>query len=348
MRFSILIPAYNSRKCIGASLDSIAKQRYSDLEVIIADDRSTEPYDDIVAPYETKLNIVKTKVKEGLTHCPGNTRQAALEKAQGDWLIFADHDDKFTPRALERFSGTIDRNPEAVVISSQFDEVLPNGRVVKHYETVHGWTHGQAFKREFIEKYGINFVTDTNSGETIGSHEDILWSSQVTCALNLEHKEPILLNQVTYHWTCHPESASRSEQGLFIANHLGEYIRSTGYVYLDHYKKYGEPEKEFTKYHSMAVILYCYGYQMGEIFRKSLLNQGDSINYDNFLVVKEYIQTLQKTLNFTSGDILNYCSRDNGSYYWRTIQNSTIAVGYFIPSMTLQGYLELLGLQQEE
>lgn len=347
-RFSILIPAYNSRKCIGALLDSLVKQKYRDLEVIIADDRSTEPYDDIVAPYEEKLNIVKTTVKEGLIHCPGNTRQAALEKAQGDWLIFADHDDKFTPRALERFSGLIDRNPDAVVISSQFDEVLPDGRVVKHYETVHGWTHGQAYKREFVEKYNINFITDASTGETIPSHEDILWSSRVTCALNMEHKQPILLNSVTYNWTCHPESVSRSEKGLFIANHLDEYVRSTGYVYLDHYKKYGEPEKEFAKYHSIAVILYCYGYQMGEIFRKSVQNQGKSINYDNFTVAKEYVQELEKTLNLTNGEVLSYCSRDMGSYYWRTMENATIATGYFIPWCTLEQYLAFTGIQEEE
>lgn len=348
MRFSILIPAFNSRKCIGALLDSIAKQKYRDLEVIIADDRSTEPYDDIVAPYEEKLNIVKTRVKDGLSHCPGNTRQAALEKAQGDWLIFADHDDKFTPRALDRISGLIDRSPDAVVISSQFDEVLPDGRVVKHYETVHGWTHGQAYKREFIEKHGINFITDTETGETIPSHEDILWSSRVTCALNIDHKQPILLNSVTYHWTCHPESTSRSEKGLFIANHLAEYIRSTGYVYLDHYKKYGEPEKEFTKYHAIAVILYCYGYQMGEIFRKAVQDQGKTIKFENFSVARDYIQTLEQTLDLTNGDVLTYCSRDMGSYYWKTMQNASIAVGYFIPWCTLEQYLGFTGIQENE
>lgn len=347
-RFSILIPAYNSRACIGALLDSIVKQKYRDLEVVIADDRSTEPYDEIIAPYEEKLNIVRTRVKENLNHCPGNTRQAALEKATGDWLIFADHDDRFALKALDKFSNCIDKHPEAVVISSQFDEVSPDGRVLKHYQTVHGWTHGQIYRRSFIEKHGINFIFDKDKGESLLSHEDILWSSRVTCALNHDKIEPLILNAITYYWTAHPESASRREQGLFIANHLGEYIQSTGYAYLEYYKKYGKEVEDFVRYHGTAVILYCYFYSQGEIFRKSALNQADTIIYDNFNLAKAYIQEFETALGMTNSDVLLYSSRDLGQYFWRTMENAAIAVGYFIPFITLERYLELTGLPEED
>lgn len=347
-RFSILIPAFNSRNCIGPLLDSIVKQKYKDLEVVIADDRSTEPYDDIVAPYEEKLTIVKTRVRDELQHCPGNTRQAALEKASGDWLIFADHDDRFALKALDKYSNCIDKHPEAVIISSQFDEVSQDGRVLKHYQTVHGWTHGQIYKRSFIEKHGINFIFDKEKGESILSHEDILWSSRVTCALNHEKIEPVLLSAVTYYWTAHPESASRREDGLFIANHFGEYIQSTGYAYLEYLKKYGEDAKEFVKYHGTAAILYCYFYSQGEIFRKSALHKPETIIYNNFNLAKAYVQEFETLLGMTNADVLLYSSRDLGQYFWRTMENAAIAVGYFIPFLTLEGYLELVGLPEEE
>ncbi len=61
--FSIVIPCYNSRNTIGRTLDSILNQHlgYNDIQVILADDCSTESYQDIVDKYKSKLFITQVK-----------------------------------------------------------------------------------------------------------------------------------------------------------------------------------------------------------------------------------------------------------------------------------------------
>ena len=250
---SVIIPAYNSGPYIGRLLKSIAKQRFKDLEVVIADDCSPEPYDDVVDAFRGSLNIVRTSTAYNC--CPGNTRQAGVDAASGDWYTFADHDDAFYPHVFEKVAEVI-RKHDPKVIVSDFVEVEPGtDRVLYKHNRVFGWTHGKFYNAEWWKSHGIHYKKD------LKSHEDIYLSTIVDCALNADGIEPYYLPMTTYKWTAHPESLSRKEDRLFIENHMQEYIQATGYAYLEDYYKRGA--LAYSVYHALTVVLYCYFYHQG-------------------------------------------------------------------------------------
>ena len=123
--FSIIIPCYNSGKTIGNLLQSIVDQNIpSDIEVILSDDHSTEDYFDKIKPFLDKLSIKMTQTEYNFA--PGNTREAGVKLAEGEWLCFADHDDEFIPNTLKRIKATIEKYEEKYCAIANFLEVDPN------------------------------------------------------------------------------------------------------------------------------------------------------------------------------------------------------------------------------
>ena len=124
--FSVIISCYNSRKTIGTLLQSLTHQNllYSDLEIIISDDCSTENYQDIVNKYKNKLFI--KEVKTDYNCCPGNTRQKGVDYATGRWIIFSDHDDEFIEDALFYVKQEILQNNINTIYYGKFYEEWTN------------------------------------------------------------------------------------------------------------------------------------------------------------------------------------------------------------------------------
>lgn len=86
MKYSIIIPAHNSAGFISKCLESVRMQTVTDYELIVVCDRCEDNTEDIVRPYADEI----------LTTDFGNDgppRQAGVDIAQGDWILFLDDDD---------------------------------------------------------------------------------------------------------------------------------------------------------------------------------------------------------------------------------------------------------------
>lgn len=324
---SVIIPAYNSGPYIGRLLTSLVKQKYKDLEVVIADDCSTEPYDDVVDAFRDKLNIVRTNTAYNC--CPGNTRQAGVDAASGDWYTFADHDDAFYPGVFQAVDKAIKREHPEVIITD-FVEVEPGtDRVLCKHDRSFGWTHGKFYRAEWWKKHGLCYKKD------LKSHEDIYLSTKVDCALRADGIEAYYLPMTTYKWTAHPGSLSRREDRLFIETHMGEYIQATGYAFLEDYEK--RHDAVYSLYHACSVVLYCFFYHMGIAFNK----QGDLLP-DTAVYIKDYVDAVKAAFDMTTEDIVTYCTRDGGRFYWDVMMQAQIATGYYVPFLTLRQYMTML------
>ena len=86
MRFSIIIPAYNSSSFIRKALDSIKKQVFKDYEIIVVCDSCTDNTEEIAKEYGARTFTVEN-------HCDGPTRNKGIEEALGDYVLFMDDDD---------------------------------------------------------------------------------------------------------------------------------------------------------------------------------------------------------------------------------------------------------------
>jgi len=95
---SIIIPAYNHEKFIGAAVDSILNQTVSDLELIVVDDGSTDKTGKIVQDYkDDRLTYYYQENQDAY-----NTINRGLGLAKGRYIAILNSDDVFTTNRLER------------------------------------------------------------------------------------------------------------------------------------------------------------------------------------------------------------------------------------------------------
>ena len=99
MRFSIIVPVYNKKAWLPLCFQSILDQTYTNYEVIIVDDKSTENVDEVFNEFQKKFNkkgidfkIFKNKTKR----LNGGSRNVGVAEAVGDYVICIDCDDTFT------------------------------------------------------------------------------------------------------------------------------------------------------------------------------------------------------------------------------------------------------------
>ncbi|WP_045740033.1 bifunctional glycosyltransferase/CDP-glycerol:glycerophosphate glycerophosphotransferase [Actinoplanes rectilineatus] len=102
---SVVVPIYNVAAYLDECLDSIAAQYYSNLEVIMVDDGSTDESGEIAARFADRDSRFKLVTKEnaGL----GAARNTGVEHATGEFLMFVDSDDVVPPAAVELLIASI-------------------------------------------------------------------------------------------------------------------------------------------------------------------------------------------------------------------------------------------------
>ncbi len=106
MKYSIIIPVYNRPDEVDELLQSLTEQSFKDLEVIIVEDGSSQPCENVVHRYASKLPLrYYTKENSG----PGQTRNFGAEHSQGEFLIFLDSDCVLPPDFLKEVDAELSR-----------------------------------------------------------------------------------------------------------------------------------------------------------------------------------------------------------------------------------------------
>ena len=177
MRYSIIVPAYNTEKYIDKCLKSIFSNTYKNFEVIIVNDGSTDKTEDIINKYIKKYdNIIHIKQKNmGLSMARNN----GVKKATGDYLLFIDSDDYVEKNLLENINKNID---DLDVLRYQLN-IVYSDKIIPYEEKEFNATDGiSAFEKivkyKFIEMaalYVINrkYYLDNNfMFEKDAYHED--------------------------------------------------------------------------------------------------------------------------------------------------------------------------------
>ncbi len=98
---SVIMPTFNASTFLAQSIDSVLNQTYSNLELLITDDASTDPATiDILNNYarkDSRVKVVFLKENNG----PGYARNKSIERACGRYIAFCDSDDCWVPAKLE-------------------------------------------------------------------------------------------------------------------------------------------------------------------------------------------------------------------------------------------------------
>ena len=98
---SIITPVHNSEKFIAATIESVLAQTFSDWEMIIVDDCSTDKSSEIINEYvskDSRIRLIEFQENQGT----GKARDVALQNAKSRFIAFLDSDDIWMPEKLEK------------------------------------------------------------------------------------------------------------------------------------------------------------------------------------------------------------------------------------------------------
>ena len=128
---SIIMPSYNTAKFISETIESVLAQTYTNWELIIVDDCSTDDTDAVVRPYlaDGRIRYMKNEKNSGAAV----SRNRALREAKGKWIAFLDSDDLWLPEKLEKQIAFMEKNNCRFSYTNyiEIDEnSVPNGRSV--------------------------------------------------------------------------------------------------------------------------------------------------------------------------------------------------------------------------
>ncbi|MGD9690175.1 MAG: glycosyltransferase family 2 protein [Phycisphaerales bacterium] len=112
--FSVIIPTYNRERYIAGTLRSAFAQTFSDFEVIVVDDQSTDNTVEIARTFGDRVRVFEQR-----NSGPGAARNLGAKHAMGRYLAFLDSDDLWFPWTLETIRQVVETCDQPAVITGQ-------------------------------------------------------------------------------------------------------------------------------------------------------------------------------------------------------------------------------------
>jgi len=112
--FSVVIPTYNRAELLGIALDSVFAQTFTDYEVIVVDDGSTDETKEYLATLGDRVRVF-TQSNQG----PGAARNLGVSHANGEYVEFLDSDDLWFPWSLETYASVIRNSDKTAFIAGK-------------------------------------------------------------------------------------------------------------------------------------------------------------------------------------------------------------------------------------
>lgn len=131
-KFSIIIPLYNKETHILKTLECIFKQSYTDYEIIIVNDGSTDNSYSIVS----KIKHPKVKLYNRENHGVSDTRNFAMQRAKGEYLAFLDADDIWKSNHLKTLDNLIIKYPNCGLYATNYMFDYGNFKVKTKFPTL--------------------------------------------------------------------------------------------------------------------------------------------------------------------------------------------------------------------
>lgn len=119
-RVSIGMPVYNGEKFIRDALDSLLAQTYTDFELIISDNASTDVTEKICREYATKDSRVHY-IRQGENIGATENFKFVLQMARGEYFMWAAHDDRWHPDFIYLGVRVLDDDPSCGLVFCEFE-----------------------------------------------------------------------------------------------------------------------------------------------------------------------------------------------------------------------------------
>ena len=168
---SVIIPVYNGEKTIRETVTSVLNQTFSDLELIIINDGSSDSTLDIV----NSINDPRLKVFSYPKTNQSASRNRGISHARGEYIAFIDADDLWTPDKIEAQYQALQDNPESAVAYSWTDCIDESSQFLRpgSHKTVNGDVYPYLLVVNFLEN-GSNPLICREALEKVGEFDSSL------------------------------------------------------------------------------------------------------------------------------------------------------------------------------
>lgn len=185
-KVSVVIPIYNSENYLESCILSVLNQSYSNVELILVNDGSTDNSLEICKKYEKPSKVILVdKINNGVS----SARNSGINNASGDFIVFVDSDDYLPKDAIETLLDGYKKEEDVDFVYGPFVYEYDNGKSILHklrlsagiYET-------DSLKDRFLDD-------GTLSGILISSACGVLYKMSVIREHNLQFNEKLKINE---------------------------------------------------------------------------------------------------------------------------------------------------------
>lgn len=210
--FSIIIPLYNKEKHIEETLKSVFNQTFTDYEIIIINDGSTDESENIVRSFNSEKIKLYNQKNQGVS----TARNLGIEKANGKLIAFLDADDYWFPNHLETISNLYKDFPDCGMYCSRYKiKTAKNHFQFPHHNGLNDsfrgivedyflsnipfritWTSSLAIPKKILDEIG-GFSPEVTNGQDlelwtkIGIHHSVAITNTITAIYNFDIPESL-------------------------------------------------------------------------------------------------------------------------------------------------------------
>ena len=292
---TVLIPAYNAGKYIEESIQSILNQSYSNLEIIVIDDGSTDSTYSILKDIQDKrIRLYRNSKNCGVAY----TLNRGLGLARGKYIARHDADDLSVHDRIAAQAQYLDNHPIAQVVSSDYIEFDASNQSYKSMQVPELLTFiscpvhhpGTMYRRDFILKNRCFYE---------GEAEDFFFWNQIYKANGYRKGTFHNFNQAMFYYRIHNKQLTSKKSEVFLieknkafANHFNDFLKyfEFGYdvsrpltsaeisAFKDKFEKWEKPIYSTEAYDQLKTI-FLYNFYFYNFSKSNLLN--DLIGFVN-------------------------------------------------------------------
>mgnify|MGYP003578415060 CR=1 FL=1 len=229
--FSVIIPLYNKEKYIQNTLNCVFNQSFTNFEVIIVNDGSTDRSLEILEEFsDHRLKIIHQQ-NQGVSVA----RNTGMENSRGDYICFLDADDTWKPNHLQAFHDTITKFPEAKMFCNRYvTQISKNTFIENKFIDIPRNYEGYVtdfFKSSLINRVALTSAVCINKDifNEIGGFDPTLKSDQdldYWIKIALKYKVAITAeNTMFYNFINANKSLSKDQSKFKKLTNLNQYVK---------------------------------------------------------------------------------------------------------------------------
>jgi glycosyltransferase involved in cell wall biosynthesis len=171
---SIIIPVYNGTNFLHEAIDSARSQTFTDYEILVVDDGSTDKTWELIQSYGNKIRGFQ-KENGGVA----SALNLGITEMRGKYFAWLSHDDLWVPEKLEKQVAFLKKNPQFKACYTDFFVADETGKILKEVETP-WYPRPQSIKALFGRMYigGCTMMIDRSCFDTVGLFNKQLRTTQ--------------------------------------------------------------------------------------------------------------------------------------------------------------------------